>query len=59
MGHRIKFTCDECANTTFVTRYDEEGDLLIECLACGEFEVIAANETEIKAARICERSEDR
>jgi DNA replicative helicase MCM subunit Mcm2 (Cdc46/Mcm family) len=44
MSHKITFTCDNCGNTTFVTRYDDERDCLIECLACEEYEPIMKGE---------------
>lgn len=39
----LRFSCDNCGNTTAVVRVDEENDTVLECLACEDVELISEN----------------
>lgn len=41
----LKFECSECGNTTAVIKKDSEGDLVSECLACEEIDMIDDNDS--------------
>lgn len=39
----LEFKCSECDNTTTLVYRDEDGDLITECLACEDIQVVSTN----------------